>query len=592
MASRRTFLKHVAALATAAAGAAADRQSQGEGRPAGGRDVANQKEEPAGDESAGLVPDTLELAEHGRLALGGVLGSMDQAVGCEPYFLAFFNVHPAYMVHFSSTVSGVMPKYLEALPMLRLMSGSRQQMDIQDGFMAAMLSNMAEDGLVYDRVQANRPWNTGVQYGVQHWDEDYANMAGNGRLLAGLIYWRQWTGDSKWQELAKKTAQRMLDLALVRGDVAYYPNPGLGNDFSYPRQSGWTNTDPPKGPGEGFEGATLFYLWQPLRGFVRYAALTGDERFLKLSRKFVNLGMQAKFWGAQDDVYKAAGAQRGHFQGHYHGNLAALRGLLDYASAADDDRLMLFVRDAYDWARQNGISRLGLFNGSGNTEGCTVADMVGLAVALTDAGVGDYWDDVRAIRPQRPHRGPIHQPGGDGAGVGGGAKPAQGFALWRDLRAPLRPRQHADRPPAARLERPRVHGPRHRPLPGHVRPGQGSAVSGDDRELLHRQLRPGPLLRLGGNRPRPRRRGGSEPLAQPPLALVRRLELAPLRRQARGPEQGAAAAGGPQARLGAASDGPLPDRRARRRADLARQPHFLRWPEGKRTDRSPGPLGR
>ncbi len=105
--------------------------------------------------------------------------------------------------------------------------------------------------------------------------------------------------------------------------------------------------------------------------------------------------------------------------------------LLDFALIADDNRLKLFVRDAYDWARQNGISRLGLFNGSGNTEGCTVADMVGLAVALTDAGVGDYWDDVRAIRPQRPHRGPIHQPGGDGAGVGGGAKPAQGFALWR-----------------------------------------------------------------------------------------------------------------------------------------------------------------
>ncbi len=210
--------------------------------------MGERNEKAAGDVSAGLVPDTLELAEHGRLALGGMLGSLDPAVDYECYFLAFFDVHPAYMVHFSSMVSGVMPKYVEALPMLRLMSGSRQQMDIQDGFMAAMLSNMAEDGLVYDRVQANRPWNTGVEYGVRNWDEDYANMAGNGRLLAGLIYWHQWTGEPKWKELAKKTAERMLDLAIVRGDVAYYPNPGLGNDFSYPRKSGWTNTDPPKGP--------------------------------------------------------------------------------------------------------------------------------------------------------------------------------------------------------------------------------------------------------------------------------------------------------------------------------------------------------
>jgi hypothetical protein len=195
--------------------------------------------------------------------------------------------------------------------------------------------------------------------------------------------------------LAKKTAQRMLELAVVRGEVAYYPNPGVGNDFSYPRKSGWTKTDPPAGPRDGLEGATLFYLWQPLRGFTRYYALSGDDRFLDLSRKFVNLGMQAKFWGADHDVHPAMGAQRGHFQGHFHGNLAAVRGLLDYALAANDSRLIYFARDAYDWARQQGIHRLGIFPaGHGTTEGCTIADMVGLAAALTIAGVGDYWDDV------------------------------------------------------------------------------------------------------------------------------------------------------------------------------------------------------
>jgi len=396
MVGRRLFLKQAALLAAGAAGVPAIRPGKTDPPAGSGSSAAvfPGKSTP-GDLPPNRVPDTLELAEHGRLALGGMLGSLDPAIDYEAAFLSLFDVHPAYMLHWSSMVSGVMPKYVEALPLLRLMCGSREGMELQNGLMGAILRNMAEDGLVYDRARPDRPWNTGVGYGAKHWDEDYANLAGNGRLLAGLTYWHQWTGEPQWKALAKKTAERMLELAVVRDDIAFYPNPGLGNDFSYPRKSGWTRTKPPEKANEGFEGATLFYLFQPLRGFSRYYALTGDQRFLELSRKFVNLGMQAKFWGADHDVHPALGAQRGHFKGHFHGNLAAVRGLLYYALAANDSRLALFVRDSYDWARQQGIHCLGLFpTWDGRTEGCTIADMTGLAVALTDAGLGDYWDDV------------------------------------------------------------------------------------------------------------------------------------------------------------------------------------------------------
>jgi hypothetical protein len=383
MTTRREFFKKAGMIG---AGMATVGRAAGHAAPA---DVA--KSPGPGKEG----PDTLDLAEHGRLALGGILGSLNPALDYECAFLSLFDVHPAYMLHWSSMVSGVMPKYVEALPLLRLMCGSREGMDLQQGFIGAMLRNMADDGLVYDRVRPDRPWNTGVGYGKKGWDEDYANMAGNGRQLVGLTYWHQWTEDPKWKELARKTAERMLQLAIVRGEHAYYPNPGLGNDFSYPRKSGWTSTEPPQRANEGFEGATLFYLFQPLRGFAHYHALTGDPRFLEISRKFVNLGLQAKFWGADADMAASVGAQRAHFKGHFHGNLAALRGLLDYALVANDPRLKYFVRDGYEWARQHGIHRLGVFAHSGDgTEGCTIADMIGLAVALTDAGLGDYWDDV------------------------------------------------------------------------------------------------------------------------------------------------------------------------------------------------------
>ena len=341
------------------------------------------------------VPDTLDLAEHGALAINGVLGTTNPDLKFECYFLSFFDVHPAYMVHWSTMYSGVVPKYVEALPLLRLMSGSDRLMDLERGLLDAVVENISDDGLIYDRATPDRPWNTGVGYGVKGWNEDYANMAGNGRLLRGLLHLYRTTGDEAWKQRAKRNAERMLELAIVKDDRAYYPNVGCGNDYSYPRESGWVHTNEPAGEFEGSEGAMLFYLLQPVRGLVRWYTLTGDERFLDLCRGFVNFGMQRKFWGGLNDTEPQAGAERGHFFGHYHGHTAALIGLLDYAIAANDWRVKEFVRGAYEWARHHGIHRLGVFPGSGGgTEGCTLGDMVGLAVGLTDAGVGDYWGDV------------------------------------------------------------------------------------------------------------------------------------------------------------------------------------------------------
>ena len=91
----------------------------------------------------------------------------------------------------------------------------------------------------------------------------------------------------------------------------------------------------------------------------------------------------------------AAGAERGHFKLHFHASAAALRGVLDYGLVADDQRAKELVADAYGYARQMGIGRLGLFpTGGESTEGRTIGDMIGLAVTLTDAGLGEHWDDV------------------------------------------------------------------------------------------------------------------------------------------------------------------------------------------------------
>ena len=180
------------------------------------------------------VPGTLDLADHGRMAINGVLGSCDPDCDYENYFLTFFDVHPAYMVHFGSQVSGVLPEYVEALPLLRLMSGSDHYADIEAGLMESVLANAADDGLIYDRVQAKRPWNTGVGYGVKGWDEDYANIAGNADLLTGFLYLYHATGDETWNRHAERTAERMLSLALTKMITRTTRTSGWGTILAIP----------------------------------------------------------------------------------------------------------------------------------------------------------------------------------------------------------------------------------------------------------------------------------------------------------------------------------------------------------------------
>jgi hypothetical protein len=80
--------------------------------------------------------------------------------------------------------------------------------------------------------------------------------------------------------------------------------------------------------------------------------------------------------------------------------------MLDYAVVAGDQDYKNFVKKSYEWAKTQGNSTVGFFPEWNRpdypfSESCEVADMVALAVKLSQAGAGDYWDDAdRWIRNQ------------------------------------------------------------------------------------------------------------------------------------------------------------------------------------------------
>jgi len=340
------------------------------------------------------VPDTLDLTDRAVLGINGLLGTTDPKREYEPYLFSFFASRPQYMTHWSAMVSGVFPKYLEALALLRCMSGSDLLREQEDGLVGAILRNIEEDGLIYDRNSPLRLWNVGVGYGKEAPDEDYTCLAGDGRLVCGMDFYGQLTGDDAWKARMKRTCDRMLELAVVKDDFAFYPNQNAGNDCSWSRERGWTNTNEPGGAFDGQEGAMAFYQALPIRGWMRQYRYSGDERLLEMAGRFARFIMKPKFWGAKFDQASPFHQHRAHWHGHFHGTLAAFRGLLEYALAAEDYRALEFVRDGYEWARQHFCPQLGC---QAVTEGCAFGDIAALAIQLSEAGAGDFWDDLDAL---------------------------------------------------------------------------------------------------------------------------------------------------------------------------------------------------
>jgi len=341
------------------------------------------------------VPDTLDLVERAKLGLNALIGTIDTEHGYEPFMHSVFTA-PPYMMHISSMMSGVLPKYLEALPLVRAMTGSTFGWDTEQNLLEVIYQNTSHDGLIYD-CQEGRPWNVGVGYGDADWKEDYANIAGNGRWVCAADFYRQATGDGEWEKRLERAAVRICELTVEKDDYAYYPNLGCGNDFSYPKHSGWTHTDEPATGTEGCEGATTFYQSLPIRGMVKLYNLNGDKKILDICKKITAFVMRPRFWGGHKEYNETFGAKRGHWWNHPHATLGGQRGLLEYAIAAEDFEVLEFVHDSYQWYRQNSCVPLGLMTNV--YEGCTNADLVALGIQLSDSGIGDYWDDVdRVVR--------------------------------------------------------------------------------------------------------------------------------------------------------------------------------------------------
>ena len=352
------------------------------------------------------VPDTLELQERARLAIHCMTETTDPEADYEPYYMVHFRDNPPMMIH-NSWHGSTLAKYMETVALMRIMSGSDQNSEVERRWMEVTLHMQGPDGLIYTPTKG-RPWahrdvgfETNVEdYGYGFQGDQYITAFGNGRMLSTMSLFAQRDGGPVWRDAARRLVDGLAELAVDDGDIAYfYPN--ILVTKKGPPPDGWKPTS--------------FMHSETSRvpfGLVHAYRLLGYEPAATLAGKILTFlrrhsyGEDGTFFSTPDNPRMA------HFHSHAHGLLV----MQQYAETMGDDDMMAFAVRSFEWAKSvgsnvemhgwdtwentPGADLVGYFPehvDSPRWEGseiCEVADMVALALKLSEAGVGDYWDDA------------------------------------------------------------------------------------------------------------------------------------------------------------------------------------------------------
>jgi hypothetical protein len=271
---------------------------------------------------------------------------------------------------------------------------------------------LGEDGLYYQPIHG-RPWalrfsndqpvTTGAAFStglsdkeIRRVDQDprvmkagqFSDAYSCGRTLLAMTLWYERDKNPFWHDRAERMINRFRELAVDKGDYAYFPRPFIHPGFLTPGETPDPNVS---------DISSHFTHLGAIHGMSRYYRVTGYEPALQLAGKL------SHYMKDHSGHYDAEGRAPNQ---HFHGSTCTLLAMLEYATLARDEALLEFVRKSYEWHRTVGSALVGFFPEAvrqdyPTSESCEIANMIDLAVRLSQLGVGDYWDDAdRYLRNQ------------------------------------------------------------------------------------------------------------------------------------------------------------------------------------------------
>ncbi|MFA5863505.1 MAG: hypothetical protein WC975_02345 [Phycisphaerae bacterium] len=352
------------------------------------------------------VPDTLDLAERAEYAINAMTGMLDEKRDYE--YMWWVSFAPLSVVYHPATWFDSNPRAGWGLALMRTMTGSDYKFDTEQAMFESLKSRTGEDGLLYNApYREDAIWRGGGR-GTERttkWrkDEEVSGVGGSAVYLLMLLAKYEKEGDPAILEMARKTANTLIKIAIHKDDYAYYPMTcDAGLECAYFKKSGWSDTKEAGSETDSPEGTVLAYMGIFVHALCRWYELIRDEKALELARKLVKYMLKPEFWIGnldswakgfnQDLVSGHGGLQRkpaALFKGHQSGMVYAFQGLIEYGIAAGDTYVKEWVRQAYEYMRNLGLARLGMWG-----ENIANNMMPMIAIKLCDAGLGDYWEDV------------------------------------------------------------------------------------------------------------------------------------------------------------------------------------------------------
>ena len=343
-----------------------------------------------------LTPDTLDLAEMAEWAVNGLTRVHHFSNGIELYFVTNWFHNPPAMYHDFS--AGCKSKFMGPLVLNRIISGSRQNLDIEQAMIELYLRGIDDNGLFHQPLRG-RPWRRHgwdmytwgetdkltMEQALEDGARDPPHGGGgiNARLIEAVLLYHLRDGNPMWLETVRKMVHNGTKSMVDKGEWGYFGSPEVV-------PTGFSVADG----------------WKP-QALMQYYRRTGDEHAREVARKHLNfLKDHANYFDAEGRFIGDTGffpVERAKRGGHFHAHTNILLAMLEYWRATGDTHFLDFARKSFDWAKSKetySSSTMGFFPefigpDHPNSEGCPVADMVALALMLAEGGAGDaYWDDA------------------------------------------------------------------------------------------------------------------------------------------------------------------------------------------------------
>ena len=347
-----------------------------------------------------VVPDTFDIAERARLVQHVMTHAVDPQQDYEIYFGVELGRNPPVMTHGSSDLC--QRKFLLALPLMRLITGSEELMEVEHSWLEVVFKQFGPDGLTYLPCL---PYYEDFERLLDRKQARHFCLPTVTDLPAFVVQYLRNPTDL-WRDAIARMIRGIDSVTLDRGDWAYIP--GLAFTPGTPRD--------PKAPVPLGANAVDSMGWIT-GGLGQWARLTGDPLALKLARKISHClkDQTASFDSEGRFLRERQPGEKSYIDGvfaHFHSHTLILLNMLEYAIPFADQTLLAFIKQSFEWARTQGEAiivgartrkpgaPLGYFPellylpSHETSESCEVADMIGLALKLSAAGIGDYWDEA------------------------------------------------------------------------------------------------------------------------------------------------------------------------------------------------------